>query len=76
MRTDEETRQHYPMAKLPIDIVSHMAGATLERFVRVKIAPAEPRIMKFRAAAAYRNTSVEEAVARVRAWRDDDAQQG
>ncbi|WAJ30141.1 hypothetical protein [Antarcticirhabdus aurantiaca] len=31
----------------------------------------EPRFMRFRGIGAYRNTSVEEAVARVRALRDE-----
>ena len=39
--------------------------------VTVEDRPSQPRFMKFRGVGAYRRTSIEEAVARVRSLRDD-----
>jgi hypothetical protein len=66
--------EDFPVERLPEEL---RQGLVMGHRVRVTIeddpqaTPKEPRYRRFRGIAADRNTSIEEAVARVRALRDE-----
>ena len=62
--------ENYPAGKLPDDVRGDIDPAHRVR-VTVEDADAGPRYKRFQGAAAHRNTSVEDAVSRIRALRDE-----
>jgi hypothetical protein len=75
----DEPKRHvvddYPAAKLPEDLrgdidPAHCARVTIEE-VTTPVRPGDPSPLRYFGAAKHKNTSVEEAVERIRMLRDE-----